>query len=455
MGLTVHTAFNLRALRQPENDPDEVGERVTVLLPVRNEAGRVAPCLASLLDQIRVPYLEILVIDDGSTDGTAEVVRATAAGDPRVRVISAGDPPEGWLGKPNACHAGARLASGSVLVFVDADVLFAPHALAAAVNLLRKSDLQLVSPYPRQLAGTAGERLVQPLLQWSWLTTLPLNKAENSPRASLSAANGQFLVVDTEIYRDSGGHAAPTVRGAVLDDIALLRSVKAAGGRGGVVDGTHLAVCRMYGDWAELRDGYTKSLWSAFGGRAGAGAVVAGLGVVYLVPPIAALTGSLTGFSGYLAGVVGRYLVAERTDGRSLPDAFAHPASIGVFGWLVGRSLRASGRGELSWRGRPVGRGSARQPAFVPGTEPSTTTNQVSPGLHTEPEQPAVPSLRTEPDPSAVPSPHPEPSQPSTPGPYAGPGQPAAPGPYAGPGQPAAPGPHTQPDQPADSPKGR
>ena len=353
-GLTVHTALNLRALRQPDQDPAEAVERVTVLLPVRNEAGRVAPCLASLLDQIRVPDLEIVVIDDGSTDGTSDVVRATAGDDPRVRVISAGEPPPGWLGKPNACAAGARVAKGSVLVFVDADVRFAPHALASAVSLLRSSGLQLISPYPRQLTDTAGERLVQPLLQWSWLTTLPLSLAERSPRSSLAAANGQFLVIDADTYRTSGGHSGSTVRGAVLDDIALLRAVKTAGGKGGVVDGTHLAVCRMYGDWPELREGYTKSLWSAFGSRAGAGAVVAGLGVVYLAPPVAALTGSLTGLAGYLAGVIGRYLVAERTDGRSMPDAFAHPASIAVFGWLVARSTRARRRGELTWRGRAV-----------------------------------------------------------------------------------------------------
>ncbi|MCE0538347.1 glycosyltransferase family 2 protein [Kineosporia rhizophila] len=354
VGLTVHTAFNLRALRRPTCDPTEVRERVSVVLPVRDEADRVAPCLASLLDQIRIPDLEILVVDDGSTDGTADIVRRTAAGDPRVHLIEAGELSPGWLGKPHACAAGAQAASGSVLVFVDADVRFAPHALAAAVDLLRESGLQLVSPYPRQLTDTPAERLVQPLLQWSWLTTLPLGLAERSPRGSLAAANGQFLVLDANAYRDSGGHAADSVRSAVLDDIALLRAVKAAGGHGGVVDGTGLAVCRMYGSWPELRDGYTKSLWSAFGSRAGAGAVVAGLGVVYLVPPVAALTGSLTGFGGYLAGVVGRYLVAERTGGRSLPDAFAHPASIAVFGSLVARSLRAQGRGELSWRGRSI-----------------------------------------------------------------------------------------------------
>jgi hypothetical protein len=140
----------------------------------------------------------------------------------------------------------------------------------------------------------------------------------------------------------------------VLDDVALLRSVKVAGGRGGVVDGTALATCRMYTDWPSLREGYTKSLWSAFGSPTGAGAVVAGLGLVYLVPPVAALGGSLTGLVGYVAGVAGRYMVAERTGGRSLPDALAHPASVAMFGWLTAGSFTARRRGELVWRGRAL-----------------------------------------------------------------------------------------------------
>lgn len=354
LGLTAHTALNLRRLRVPKNDPAETGERISLLLPVRDEANRVTDCLESLLEQIRVPNLEILVMDDGSSDGTADVVRAVAGADPRVRLLTAPELTADWLGKPHACQHLADASTGSVLVFVDADVHLSPHAVAAAVELLRTSGLQLISPYPRQIALSAPERLVQPLLQWSWLTTLPLRLAERSPKPSLSAANGQFLVVDARAYRRSGGHAAPQVRSAVLDDIALLRSVKAAGGRGGVVDGTALATCRMYEDWVQLREGYTKSLWSAFGSRAGAGAVIAGLGLIYLVPPVAALGGSLTGLGGYLAAVAGRYAVAERTGGRSLPDSFAHPASIAIFGWLTARSLAARQRGEILWRGRAL-----------------------------------------------------------------------------------------------------
>jgi hypothetical protein len=325
---------------------------ISVLIPARDEASRIGACLASVLDQVSTPDLEILVLDDESTDATAERARAAAAGDSRVRVLQGEPLPDGWLGTPHACEQLAGAATGGVLVFVDADVVLAPHAVAATVHVLREGGLELVSPYPRQLAETWSERLVQPLLQWSWLTFLPLSLAERSPRPSLSAANGQLLAVDAEAYRRVGGYRS--VRDQVLDDVALVREIKASGGRGGVVDGTDLATCRMYEDWAALRDGYTKSAWSAFPTPAGAAAALAGLAVVYVVPPLAALRGSLVGLAGYAAAVTGRYVVAERTGGRSVPDSLAHPASVALFGWLTAASWVRRRRGELRWKGRPL-----------------------------------------------------------------------------------------------------
>jgi len=351
---TAHTLVNLRRLRRPLVDPPATGEQVSVLLPVRDEAATVASCLRGVLAQVGVAGLDVWVLDDGSRDATAEIVRAVAAADQRVHLVDGGDdqPPPGWLGKTWACQRLADLAGGSVLVFLDADVVLAPPAVAAAVHLLRTSGLDLVCPYPRQLAGTVSERLVQPLLQWSWLTTLPLRVAERSSRPSLSAANGQFLVVDAGTYRRCGGHER--VRGAVLDDVELLRAVKRAGGHGTVADGTALASCRMYTGWADLRDGYSKSLWAAFGSPPAAVAVVAGLSLAYVVPFVASLRGSRVGLVGYLAAVAGRVAVARRVDSRVWPDCLAHPVSIAALAALTARSVRGHRRGTLSWKGRSL-----------------------------------------------------------------------------------------------------
>jgi len=274
-------------------------------------------------------------------------VRLLSDGDPRVKLLTGRELPTGWLGKPYACQqlADAAASTSDVLVFVDADVVLAPYAVAATVALLEQTALDLLSPYPRQEApGATG--LVQPLLQWSWLSFLPLRLAERSHRPSLSAANGQFLAVRRDAYDRAGGHAA--VRAEVVEDVELLRALKRTGGRGGVCDGTGLATTRMYDCWDELVDGYTKSLWTL------PAPLVALLVAVYVGPPLAALRGSRTGVLGYAAGVAGRVVAARRTGSRALPEAFAHPLSVAVFAWLAGRSRLAHRRGTLTWKGRPL-----------------------------------------------------------------------------------------------------
>jgi cellulose synthase/poly-beta-1,6-N-acetylglucosamine synthase-like glycosyltransferase len=350
--LAAHTVVNARLMRRPRVPAMPCHERVSVLLPVRDEAHRVTPTIRSLTAQRGVADLEIVVLDDGSSDGTADVVERAAAGDPRVRVVAGDPPPDGMPGKPHACARLAREARGSVLVYVDADVVLAPDAVAAAVALLRDQRLDAVSPFPRQLADDTATRLVQPLLQWSWLVFLPLRLAERSPRPSLSAANGQFLVLDAAALRRAGGFEQ--VASAVLDDIAVMRAVKRAGGRGIVADGSGIASCRMYEGWSEVRFGYEKSLWSATGNPVAALVLGAGLAWLYLLPPLAAVAGSRAGAVGYGAGVLSRVVAARHTGGRVWPDAFAHPVSVGLLLSLIARSWRARRRGLLEWKGRSL-----------------------------------------------------------------------------------------------------
>lgn len=362
--LTGHTIVNARLLRRPTPSPPVTGA-VSVLLPVRDEAHRVGPCLESLLRQEGVPGLELIVLDDGSTDGTAGMVATIAAGDPRVRLLTGAPPPPGWLGKPYACQQLADAASADVLVFVDADVVLAPAGLATAVGLLdssggadQRGPVDLVSPYPRIVTAGPGERLVQPLLVWSWLTFLPLRAMERSAHPSLAAAGGQFLLATRTGYDRAGGHAA--VRDRVLEDIELARAVKRSGGRITLADGSRLASCRMYSSWPEVVAGYTKSLWASFGSPFAAATVCAVLLLLYVAPVLTAVVAALlgawswagAGAVGYLLGVAGRYVAARSSRGRAWPDALAHPVSVVLFGWLLLRSYRL--RGRIRWKGRRV-----------------------------------------------------------------------------------------------------
>jgi glycosyltransferase involved in cell wall biosynthesis len=353
LALTVHTVVNAALLRRPPATAgDGPPERVAVLLPLRDEANRVEPCLRALLRL--PPDVRVIVLDDGSTDGTGELVRRVA-GD-RVTLVGGRPLPAGWLGKPHACQqladVAAQCTDAGILVFLDADVVLAEDAVGRAAVLLRQSGVDLLSPYPRIDAFALGERLVQPLLQWSWLTFLPLRAMERSPRPSLAAAGGQFLVVRRAAYDRAGGHAA--VRNKVLEDIELARAVKRAGGRIALADGSALARCRMYSSWRELADGYGKSLWASFGSPLGAVAVLGLLLALYVVLPATVLFGHWLGLLAYALGVTGRIVSARATGGRAGPDALAHPVSVLLFAWLVARSYLR--RRRTTWKGRPTWR---------------------------------------------------------------------------------------------------
>jgi hypothetical protein len=352
-----HACVNALLLRRAPASPPEVTRPVTVVVPVRDEEAQVGGCLAAVLASRGVADLRVVVVDDGSTDGTADVVRGLA--DPRVRLLPAPALPQGWLGKPHACWVGAQtvlrdgVTEDGYLVFVDADVRLAPDAVAAAVALLDAHGLDLVSPWPRPVAGTPAERLVQPLSPWLWLTTLPLRVAERSPRPSLTAANGQFLALTRRGYLRARGHAA--VRDEVVEDVALARAVKRSGGRAVPAAGAALAECRMYDGWAAMREGYGKSLWASVGGSPAASlAAAAVLTAVGVVPALAAVRGSRAGLVGWAAGVAGRAVSAAVTGSRVWPDALAHPVSLLALDVLLAGSVAGHRRGTLTWRGRAV-----------------------------------------------------------------------------------------------------
>ena len=355
--LTAHAAINLALIRRPQNAATQVTERVSILIPARNEADRIADTLRGVLAQEGLPNLEIVVLDDGSTDDTARIVKEIADGDPRVRLMIGPNetPPEAWLGKSWACYRLAQESTGTVLVFIDADVHLAPHAVASTVRMMRDGELDLLSPYPHQIAVTWAERLTQPMVTWSWMNVLPARLTETKHYPSMAAAIGQFLVVDARAYRISGGHAA--VSDMILEDVGVLRALKRAGFRGTPADGSAVARCRMYTGPSAIYEGYTKSVWSAFRPEPAAYGLMAFMLLAYVAPPVFAVAGPdrrtrMWGLAGYSCGVAGRVLVARRTGERIWPDCYTQPASVAAFVGLLAASLRGHRAGTLTWRGR-------------------------------------------------------------------------------------------------------
>jgi len=335
--LVVINSLTIRKIKNSSGSA--ITKNVDILIPMRNEEENVAPCLKAILKTADVENLRIYVLDDNSSDKTLEQLKNFP-----VNTLAGGELPEGWLGKNFACHQLAQSGTGEYLVFLDADVRISEFAVASAIRKLEELDWDYISPYPKQLTGTFAEKLIQPLLQWSWLASVPLRIAEIFPNRSMTIANGQFLVVRRNSYLAVGGHEA--IKGEVLDDLELARLLVAKGFKGGVAEGSEVASCRMYQSASQLQDGYTKSLWKAFGGK---------LGTIFAVVLLAA-TGIIPFFTSafaYTLIILSRFIAALKTKSNPI-YALLHPISVGYLIFLIALSWKRKSSNNLSWRGRSV-----------------------------------------------------------------------------------------------------
>ncbi len=340
--------INFFTIRTPRNK-SMISKSVTVLLPVRNEQNNVGSCVAGLMAQKDVKQLQVIIINDQSTDNTAEVLSEAIGVDSRFTVIQSQGPREGWLGKVSALQTGFERSTGEVIICLDADVRLAPDAIARSVNQLEDLSLAFISPYPRQLAGTFSEKLIQPLLHWSWMSTVILRLAEKVPHRSTAVANGQFFLIRTSALHAIDGFTS--VSSKILDDVELARSLITAGSKGVVTEGSGIAHTRMYTNFNEIRQGYGKSLHQAFGGALGA--IVASLFIAAtgIAPILLALDGHFIGLVAYLCIAFTRVLSAIRSRSNPL-FAFLHPLSAALLIYLIAYSWAK--RGSIQWKGRTV-----------------------------------------------------------------------------------------------------
>jgi chlorobactene glucosyltransferase len=277
LGLCVNLLFfrSLTAVSVPV-----ANGRVSILVPARDEERAIGRCLSSLLAQ-DYPDFELLMLDDSSTDRTADIARGLMAGHPHHRVITGAPLPEGWTGKNWACHQLSQAATGDRLLFTDADTVHSPGALSAAVSLAAATRADLLSAWPRLITLTLGEKMIIPVLHiialgWFPLAGIRLLQARPrlaalvSPRflRAWGGANGQFVLFTRAGYESIGGHAA--VRDHIVEDVALGREVARRipdGMRLVNCDASSLIDCRMYHSFRETCDGFTKNARAAFEGN--------------------------------------------------------------------------------------------------------------------------------------------------------------------------------------------
>jgi glycosyltransferase involved in cell wall biosynthesis len=232
---------------------------VAILIPARDEEDNLPACLASA---IATGAVEILVYDDHSSDGTAGIVRAFAAGDARVRIVNPSPLPPGWAGKTFACHTLSRHASADWLVFLDADTRLAPGAPALIVAEAEDRGVTFLSCWPGIEMQSFAERALMPMLNFLVFSLFPgpLSLYVNSP--NLGIAHGACILTHRETYRRLGGHEM--VRGEIFEDTRLAQAWRAAGERGVCVDGSDLVQVRMYRDFTGIWNGFQKNFYPAF-----------------------------------------------------------------------------------------------------------------------------------------------------------------------------------------------
>lgn len=330
---------------------------VSVLIPARDEVANIERCVRAV-DAMRGPVSEIIVYDDGSTDGTTAVLDRLCDELPRLRVLQ-GDPlPPGWVGKPHALHRLSEAAASDVMLNIDADVTLDRDGLLRMLSLLGRLNADVVTAVPRQLAGSFTERLMIPLLHLSYVAWLPMPLIHRTRDPRVLAANGQLLLIRRRALDSVGGWAS--VRTALVDDMALCRAVKSDGRRVVFADGDAMAQCRMYPDASSLWRGFAKNFYEGIGGNPLAMILVMALHLLffvmpYLVLPVALLTGNqslaIASVIGVGANICLRAVMAWRYR-HSAASVLLHPIAVLLMMGVLLTSYRWSRRGDIRWRGR-------------------------------------------------------------------------------------------------------
>jgi len=319
-------------------------DRAALLVPLRDEADRIPETLPGML---AAGFGEVVLLDDGSTDGTAGTVARLLAEAPtgiRARLVTGIPRPAGWAGKTWACAQLADATDADVLVFCDADVRLAPGAAAAVLAEMNHQQAEAFSVFPRQLTGSWSERLLVPLIVDVLLCLLPFGLLR-VPVKGAATAHGALFAFRRDAYAAVGGFAA--VRGEVVEDVALARVVRARGLRLGLALGGNTAQVRMFRDRCAVVAGLGRGLRPMAGGRGWVVVAVWAFHVLAYTAPILLGVRPRWRLAAGL-GVVERALVEFKTGGRDWAAALAVSASPLAAIPVVAQGLRR----RQYWRGR-------------------------------------------------------------------------------------------------------
>jgi len=234
---------------------------ISVLVPARNEEENIKKCIVSLTKQ-DYKNIEILVLDDNSTDNTANIIRRLSKKYSNIKFYKGEHLRKGWLGKSFACHQLSKHARGKYMIFTDADTLHFPDSISSAVACLERYKVDALSVFPMQIMVTMHERMMVPFGNYIILALFPLYLMRKVKNAMFCTAIGQFMMFKSEVYRKIGGHKS--IKGKVLEDVKISKHVKRSGYKFMIFDGRSNLYCRMYRSFRDVVRGYSRVLFAAF-----------------------------------------------------------------------------------------------------------------------------------------------------------------------------------------------
>lgn len=352
LAVTVFNALTAPLVKQgptPQSHP-----RVSVLIPARDEERSIKTCLDSILRQ-DYPHMEVRVLDDQSTDGTAAIIKTLAQNDSRLYLHRGSPLPAGWTGKNWACHQLAREATGEVLLFTDADNFYAPDAISRTVGWLQTYNLGLFSAFPQQITQTWSEKLVVPVFDHFVYSFLPLWLTYKSRFPSLSAANGQWIAITQNAYQRIGGHTA--VKDQIVEDVELCRRAKRQGLKTLTAAGREAVYGRMYRSWQETWTGFSKNAFGLMGFQTIPFFVfMSFLFAVYVLPYGLLAIPSLWPLNGLAVAfnLSIRLILALKYRQNILFSVILHPLSILVTLLIGIHSYHRYRKGHINWKNRAV-----------------------------------------------------------------------------------------------------
>lgn len=255
------TLFNFISNPKLTNSPKKFNDLVSILIPARNEEENILKLLQSI-NQQDYQNFEVIVLDDHSEDNTFQKVDDFCQNHPKFKIIKGKALPKGWLGKNFACHQLAEQANGNWLLFLDADEEIKDGLINNSLYRMYIGKLSLLSLFTNQITITLGEKTVVPLMHFLLLNLLPLRLVKLSKLPSLSAASGQFMLFNAAHYKQFHWHQA--VKNKVVEDIEIMKKVKFSGLNGEALLANGFIFCRMYKNYTECLEGFSKNILAGF-----------------------------------------------------------------------------------------------------------------------------------------------------------------------------------------------